>query len=548
MYKLLNHINSVANLRALNLSDLPALSDELRTFLQENTNTKEGHINSSLGVAELTVALHYSFNTPEDILIWDVGHQAYIHKILTDRKDTFKTNRKLGGVSGFTKRDESKFDPFGAGHSSTSISAACGFALSAKLKGINRKHIAVIGDGALTGGMSFEALNYLGSQGLDVLIVHNDNQISIDKNVGALADTGNYEQYVEALGINYFGKIDGHNTDAMLQAFDEIKKLKGPVFITVKTIKGRGSASSKRKEGSKKGKSFQEVFSSSLIQLAEKNLKVVAITPAMLSGSGLDKFKEKFPERTFDVGIAEQNAVTLAAGMAADGYIPVCHLYSTFAQRGYDQIIHDVALQNLPVVFCLDRSGLVGEDGATHHGAFDIGFLNAIPNITLSSPMDGDSLTRLLEQAIEAKMPFVIRYNKGGDLNENAEGAIKPGKGRWLKKGKDKVIISYGFIGQEAKRALEGTPYAHFDLVYLKPMDLEVTSILRDYKEVITLEESTFSGGIGQTILSLKNELDLETKVTCLHLPDEFVEHGSREELLDELGLNAMAISKKLTT
>lgn len=545
---ILSHINSPADLRKLEVSELSKVSKELRAFLQEKTQVKEGHINSSLGVLELTVALHYCFDTPNDILIWDVGHQAYAHKILTDRKEVFHTNRKKGGISGFTKRSESPYDPFGTGHSSTSISAAVGFAKAAKLKGLSRKHIAVIGDGALTGGMSFEALNYLSDQELEVVIVHNDNKMSIDPNVGGLAEQDSYKEYIQALGIEYYGSVDGHNEQDLVEAFNKIKDNKGPIFITVRTQRGLGRQKPQvAKAAAAKGFSFQDIFAKTLIALAKENQQIVAITPAMLSGSRLNEFKEVYPERTFDVGIAEQHAVTMAAGMAADGYLPFCHLYSTFAQRAFDQIVHDVALQNLPVVFCLDRGGLVGEDGATHHGAFDPSFLSGIPNLILASPMDGNSLAGLMYSSAKANVPFVIRYAKGGNFDSFSPLSMPTGRGRWIKEGKHKAVISYGYIGQEVVQAIQGTDIAHFDAAYLKPLDeVAISQILSKYDEVLTVEESTFSGGLGQSIITLQNKLGTSATIKCLHIPDSFIEHGTREELLSDCKLDAGAIKKAL--
>lgn len=544
-YSILNKVNSPEDLRQFGLEDLSFLADELRAFVQETTKTKAGHIKSSLGVVELTIALHYVFNTPEDILIWDVGHQAYIHKVLTERKSKFHSNRQLGGISGFTKRDESVFDPFGAGHSSTSISAAVGFAESAKLKGNSRKHIAVIGDGALTGGESFEALNYLGERGLNVLVLVNDNDSSIDDNVGALGKYASYEKYCEALNINYGGLIDGHNIDALLTAFKRNKHFEGPQLIRVRTEKGKGWKEEATIVAEKQGLSFQEIFANKLEKAAAENDKIVAISPAMLAGSGLKNFESLYPDRTFDVGIAEQHAVTMAAAMAADGLIPVCHLYSTFAQRAYDQIIHDVALQNLPLVFCLDRAGLVGEDGATHHGTFDVGFLNTIPNLILSAAFDGASLEALLDQAIKSEKPFVIRYAKGGNFVKSDPLRLEVGKLRQLKKGLKKAIISYGSIGSEVEKALENLNYSHYDLVYLKPIDENaIKEIFSTYDEVITVEENSPAGGLGEVLASLKNKWSSSLKLRCLSLPDTFVEHGKRIELLRLLQLDSESLKK----
>ncbi|MGB0175702.1 MAG: 1-deoxy-D-xylulose-5-phosphate synthase N-terminal domain-containing protein, partial [Owenweeksia sp.] len=463
MQSILNSINTPLDIRKLSASDLPRLADELRDFVLSATQTKAGHIKSSLGVVELTLALHYVYNTPDDILIWDVGHQAYIHKILTTRKGSFSSNRKKGGLSGFTRRAESEYDPFGAGHSSTSVSAAIGFAEADLLRGINRHHIAVIGDGALTGGESFEALNYLGERRLNVTVVLNDNQSSIDENVGALAHYGNYKAFCEALKIEYYEGIDGHNVESLVNVFSNLKENPFPKMVRVNTQKGKGWVP-RPETVTSSGRSFQQTFSQTLIQLAEEDERIVAITPAMLSGSGLNAFQNKFPDRTYDVGIAEQHSVTMAAAMAANGLKPYCHLYSTFAQRAYDQIIHDVALQNLPVVFCLDRAGLVGEDGPTHHGSFDPGFLNTIPNLTIAAPMDANSLQGVMRASVNTNGPFSIRFPKGGNFEESTSiKPLPPGKLRQISKGEGKAVITFGAIGIEVQKALRNLPYAHYD-------------------------------------------------------------------------------------
>jgi 1-deoxy-D-xylulose-5-phosphate synthase len=542
-YPVLDHINLPKDLKSLSVDELIALAKELRFFVQETTQTKAGHIKSSFGVVELTLTLHTVFNTPEDILIWDVGHQAYIHKVLTGRKAAFHTNRKIKGISGFTKRSESEYDPFGAGHSSTSVSAAVGFAEAAKMAGISRQHIAVIGDGAFTGGECFEAINYLGSRELEVLIVLNNNESSIDKNVGALSEQGQYQQYCQALGIAYLGEVNGHDLPDLLEGMESAKKAKGPRLIKVNTQKGKGWIEPVQSKHSK-SISFQQVFAETLIELAEENPKIVAISPAMLSGSSLNHFQQRFPDRTFDVGIAEQHAVTMAAGLAAAGYIPVCHLYSTFAQRAYDQIIHDVALQNLPVIFTLDRAGLVGEDGATHHGAFDVGFLNTIPGLVISAPMDGSDLKELLAAAIQSQKPFVIRYPKG-ITNLSA----KPVKGdlSCLQRGEGVAVISFGAIGVETAEAVKGKEVSHYKLLYLKPLNEEkIKEIFTAYETIITVEENSAAGGLGKKLSSLKSHWNSSVEIKSLSLPDQFVEHGKRSELLKEVGLNVEAIRAQL--
>ena len=541
---IIDKVNLPGDLKSLNVADLAQLSQELKQFVITNTNTKAGHIKSSLAVSELTVALHYVFNTPNDKLIWDVGHQAYIHKVLTGRKSVFHTNRKKGGLAGFTNSLESEYDPFGAGHSSTSISAAVGFAIGSRLSKSPRKHIAVIGDGAITGGMSFEALNYLGEQGLDVLIILNDNESSIDQNVGALAKYSSYSKYCESLGIEYLGEVDGHDIETLVTQLKVARDNTKPRLIRVKTQKKAGE-NAKAQIVNSRPSSFQEVFAETMINMATQNDKLVAITPAMLSGSGLSSFKEKFPARTFDVGIAEQHAVTMAAGLAADGYIPVVHLYSTFSQRAYDQIIHDVALQGLHVIFCLDRAGLVGEDGATHHGSFAPGFLNTIPGLAIAAPIDGVALETVLKSAIAGKGPWIIRYPKSDC--RFLTNTLKPkfGKIRELKPGIQKAILSFGAIGTNAMDALSGTDYAHYDVTYLKPIDKEALNVIADkFSEVITVEENSARGGLGDTVRAAFAELGSSIKVRSLALPDKFIEHGTIAELHKLCQLDAGSILK----
>ncbi len=550
MFPLLNNINLPEDLRKLEASQLPALAGELRDFTLQSTKTKAGHIKSSLGVVELTIALHYVFNTPEDILIWDVGHQAYIHKILTGRKSKFAGNRLMGGLSGFTKRAESPYDPFGAGHSSTSVSAVTGFAEADRLMGKSREYIAVIGDGALTGGESFEALNYLGERQLNVTVVLNDNESSIDENVGALARYGGYEKLCEALHLEYYCVKDGHNVENLVNTFKASRETNRPKLIRVCTQKGKGWKALSENKAQSGAQSFQDVFSRTLIEIAKDNSKVVAVTPAMISGGGLQDFKQHFPNRLFDVGIAEQHAVTFSAAMAASGMRPFCHLYSTFAQRAYDQIIHDVVLQNLPVVFCLDRAGLVGEDGPTHHGAFDTGFLNTIPGLVLSAPIDGASLSALMRTALKHEKPFVIRYPKGGNFDPGQpEPDLPTGKLRLLKKGEEKAVISYGAIGQEVEQALTGLPYSHYDLVFLKPLDEKaLLEIFKVYKDVLVVEENSPAGGAGESLISLKNRAGSAVKLKCRSLPDEFIEHGSRAQLLRKTGLDSVSLQEFFRT
>ncbi len=546
MSTILDSVHKPEDIRRLEPFELPGLAEELRSFMLKTTKTKAGHIQSSLGVVELTIALHYSYNTPEDVLIWDVGHQAYVHKLLTGRKEVFASNRKKGGLSGFTKRSESEYDPFGAGHSSTSISAAVGFAEADRLLKRERQYIAVLGDGALTGGESFEALNYLGERQLNVTVVLNDNESSIDSNVGALAHYGNYEALCKAFQIDYYCGIDGHNVESLINTFSEVRGNPRPKMIKVDTQKGKGWSPQSSPVIKNAQNSFQDIFAETLIELARSDERVVAVTPAMLSGSGLDLFQREFPDRTFDVGIAEQHAVTFSAAMSANGLKPFCHLYSTFSQRAYDQIIHDVALQNLPVVFCLDRAGLVGEDGPTHHGSFDPGFLNTIPNLIIAAPMDGISLKGTMHTALVSNSPFVIRFPKGGSFEEKPPlPPIPIGQLRKLKAGKEKAVISFGAIGLEVMKALESTSYAHYDLLYLKPIDSQkIKEIFIDFEEVIVVEENSAAGAAGETINGLKNAWGNSSRLKCRALPDSFVEHASRQELLEITGLDHKSLRR----
>ena len=487
-------------------------------------------------------------NTPEDILIWDVGHQAYIHKILTERKSSFHSNRQKGGISGFTRREESIFDPFGAGHSSTSISAAMGFALSAKLNDdLSRKMVAVIGDGALTGGMSFEALNHLGETKLDVLVILNDNQSSIDKNKGALAQFDSYDQYCSALGINYLGSCDGHDFEDLLPKLDAALKSAGPRLLKINTKKAKGRTPQKKEEV--RGRGFQQVFSKIMVQLAEEDKRLVVISPAMLSGGDLTEFSRLFPNRCIDVGIAEQHAVTLAAGLAADGMIPVVHLYSTFAQRAYDQIIHDVALQNLPVIFAIDRAGLVGRDGSTHHGVFDTGFLNTIPNLKICAPASSKMLIRDLKEAVSHQGPSVIRFPKSAlsPLLEDLEFETTANGVSCLKKTGDRVVFSYGFIAAEVQQAIKELAVSHYNLDCIKPFPKEeILSIARTTDLLFTFEENSARGGLGDTLRAILAEAGVSCVVRSKTLPDRFVDHASRQELLAELHMDSESIRQLL--
>ncbi|WP_417609606.1 1-deoxy-D-xylulose-5-phosphate synthase [Owenweeksia hongkongensis] len=541
---LLDKINIPADLKHLAVEELPQLCEELRAFVPQTTQRKEGHINASLGVTELSVALHYTLNTPNDILVWDVGHQAYIHKVLTGRKKQFHTNRLKGGVSGFTKRTESQYDPFGAGHSSTSISAVAGFAEADILNKVRRNRIAVIGDGALTGGMSFEALNYLGERNLDVLIILNDNNQSIDDNKGALSVSKNYKQYFESLGVNFLGSVNGLNVKEVVESLNSALGVNGPRCIRVTTSKQFPKAEKPASSGGKPETTFQTVLGNTICKLGAQNEKLVVISPAMLSGGGFGAFQKQFPERTFDVGIAEQHAVTMAAGMAAAGSVPLVHLYSTFAQRGYDQIIHDAALQNLHMVFCLDRAGLVGEDGATHHGTFDVGFLNTLPGVNILAPRNGGELEAMFNYAVANHGVWFIRYPKANTSYDGALSESFAPKPKCLKTGEGKVVLSFGSVGVEVQKGLDELAYAHYDIRQLKPLDESfIDELASNYEVLITVEENSPRGGLGDTVGSIlhKNE-HLGTKLLTLSLPDKFIEHGSRTELLKDCGLDVESL------
>ncbi len=566
--KLLTHINSPEDLKKLKLEELPRLAGELREFIIDIVSTKEGHLGASLGVVELTLALHYVFDTPGDRLIWDVGHQAYGHKILSGRKEIFGTNRQMGGISGFPKRSESRYDPFGTGHSSTAISAILGMAMAAKLKGEpDRHHIAVVGDASIASGMAFEGLNHLGVSDANVLIVLNDNAIGIDPSVGALKDyltrvkqgglgDGNL---FEALNLNYSGPIDGHDIGTLIKELQRLKKLRGPRLLHIITTKGKGLKKAEEQqvayhapgkfdkvtgeriqdtEGEQPPK-YQDVFGLSLVELARDNPKIVGITPAMPTGSSLKFMMDLMPERAFDVGIAEQHALTLAAGMATQGLIPFCNIYSTFLQRAYDQLIHDVALQDLPVVLCLDRAGLVGQDGPTHHGAFDIAFLRCIPNMTIFSPMDEMELRNIMYTAqLGLQGPLAIRYPRGRGLNLEWKNEFMPvelGKGRCLRKGDKVAVLSFGPLGNTVERAIsklsrpEGV--GHYDMRFAKPLDKSLMDIIFEgHQRIITIEDGCRIGGFGTAVLEYANEKGWPGPIEILGIPDHFVQQGTLEQ------------------
>lgn len=587
---ILSKINSPKDLKTLDKNQLLQLADELRAFILDIVSVHPGHLGSSLGVVELTVALHYVFNTPYDKLIWDVGHQAYGHKILTGRRDVFHTNRILGGISGFPKMKESEYDAFGTGHSSTSISAALGMAIASKQKGeTKREHIAVIGDGALSAGMALEGLNNVGVTNSNILVILNDNGISIDKSVGAIGDylskmssLSNYGNLRGSIwkgkrktgNFSYFGPVDGHDLNKLVKVLNEIRLVKGPKFLHVITKKGKGFEKAEkdqitfhapgkfdRKTGELQANieqsgipTYQQVFGETLLELARKNKRLIAITPAMPTGSGLIKMMDEFPERVFDVGIAEQHAVTFAAGLATENMKPYCVIYSTFLQRAYDQIIHDVALQNLPVVFCIDRAGLVGGDGDTHHGVFDLAYLNPIPNMVVAAPMNEIELRNMLFMASEySDSPIAIRYPRGEVPNKKGQKDfenIKIGKGRKILDGNKVAILSIGHPGNyalEAAKILENKKIypAVFDMRFLKPLDHELLhAVFTTYENIITVEDGVIIGGLGSSIVDFANANNYKNKIIKLGVPDNFVEHGNKMKLIEQCGFHAEGIVK----
>ena len=567
---LLENINNPDDLRLLNEAELLQLAQELRNFIIDIVAVKEGHLGASLGVIELTIALHYVFNTPEDLLIWDVGHQAYGHKILTGRRDNFHTNRQLGGISGFPKRSESVYDAFGVGHSSTSISAALGMAIASNLKGdFEKQHIAVIGDASIASGMAFEGLNHAGVTDANLLVILNDNAIGIDPSVGALKNyftavkegkNPRQNNMIKSLNFDYSGPIDGNDIFAVLKELKRLQKIKGPKFLHLITIKGKGlqQAEENQVKYHAPGKfdattgeiipkleenlppKYQDVFGLTLLDLAKTNERIIGITPAMPSGSSLKFMMDAFPKRAFDVGIAEQHAVTLSAGMATQGMVVFCNIYSTFLQRAYDQVIHDVALQNLPVIFCLDRAGLVGEDGATHHGVFDLAYLRCIPNMIVYSPMNEIALRNILYTAqLGLNHPIAIRYPRGRgqivDWQKPYE-KIEIGKANCLKNGTKLAILSNGTIGNNVTLALaemtNSKDIAHYDFAFVKPLDEnQLHTIFSTFDNIITLEDGVIKGGFGTTIVEFANQNNYTSKVKILGIPDKFIDQGTIEEL-----------------
>ena len=621
-FNILNSINYPADLRKLDVGQLPALCRELRDDILKELSVNPGHMASSMGTIELTVALHYVYNTPEDRLVWDVGHQAYGHKILTGRKDRFCTNRKLHGLMPFPSPLESEYDSFVCGHASNSISAALGMAVADKRTGHPERHVvAIIGDGAMSGGLAFEGLNNVSTTPNDMLIVLNDNNMSIDRSVGgmkqallrlntnetynrlrfkasrwlnskgylnddrrkgiirlnnALKSAISHQQNIfEGLNIRYFGPFDGHNVIELVRVLRQLKDMKGPKLLHLHTIKGHGYTPAEKDpttwhapgrfdidaeerivtDETGTPPKFQDVFGETLLELAKANGRIVGVTPAMPTGCSMNIMMKAMPERTFDVGIAEGHAVTFSAGMAKDGLLPFCNIYSSFAQRAYDNIIHDVAILRLPVVLCLDRAGLVGEDGATHHGAFDIAALRPIPNLTIASPMDEHELRNLMYTAqLDGMGPFVIRYPRGhGVLTDwrNAFEEIKVGTGRRLKQGKQVAVLTVGPIGntaaeaiKKAEAAVSGLNVGHYDMRFIKPLDESLLEeIGKQYNNIVTVEDGVRSGGFGSAVLEWMSDHGFSPKITRIGLPDTFVEHGTVEQLRHITGMDADAIA-----
>lgn len=583
---ILNHICYPEDLKNLSLEELKGVSQELRNFIITILATKPGHLGASLGVIELTIALHYVFNTPYDELIWDVGHQAYAHKILTGRQKNFHTNRQLNGISGFPKRSESNYDSFGVGHSSTSISAILGMAIASKLTHKeDKQHIAVIGDASIASGMAFEGLNHAGVTNCNVLIILNDNAIGIDPSVGALKEyltnvkkgTNKQDNIFEALNFNYSGPIDGHDLQKVIKELERLKHIKGPKLLHVITTKGKGLKQAEEnqvtyhapgkfdaKTGNLHSKpkleeppKYQDVFGETIVELAKKNKKIIGITPAMPTGSSLKLMMETFPDRALDVGIAEQHAVTLSAGMATQGLFVFCTIYSTFLQRAYDQIIHDVALQNLPVIFCLDRAGLVGEDGATHHGVFDLSYLRCIPNLIIFAPRNEIELRNIMYTAQSGlEYPIAIRYPRGRGTTINWKqpfSKIEIGKGVLLKKGHKIAILSIGAIAKNASEAImqtkDATIFSHYDMRFVKPLDEELLhTIFKNYNHIVTIEDGTIKGGFGSAILEFSAKYHYKKFIYVKGVPDSFINHGTVDELQQLIGIDTRSLADFLNT
>ena len=616
-YEYLYRVDSPADLRNLSSDELVAYCGELRRFIIEQLSCNPGHLGSSLGVVELTAALHYVFNTPYDKLIWDVGHQAYPHKIITGRRDRFYTNRKLNGLSGFPKMEESTYDAFGTGHASTSISAALGIASAAALRGEHRHVVAVIGDGALTGGLAFEGLNNAGAANTDLLVILNDNRMAIDPNVGAMKEyllsistskrynlfknrtwehleraprlrrmiqnIGNalkqgflqQSNLFEGLHFRYFGPVDGHDVGQLTRVLQDLKEIKGPKLLHVLTVKGKGYRPAEKDQKSwhapgvfnpetgereKNGDNdmpplYQKIFGETLLELARTDDRIVGITPAMPTGCSLDIMMREMPERCFDVGIAEGHAVTFSAGLAAAGMIPFCNIYSSFMQRAYDNVIHDVALQGLNVVMCLDRAGLVGEDGATHQGAFDIVYMRSIPDLIVSAPMDGVELRNLMYTASLGRGPFVIRYPRGASDTKQWRQPFREipiGEARWLRKGTDVAVLTFGTVGLAAREAIErasqaGVEAAHVDLRFAKPLDRECLRKVADrFGRIIVVEDGVIDGGVGSAVLEFLSEMQYTGRVERLGIPDRFIGQGTQAQLRRICGFDSEGIYRTI--
>jgi len=608
---LLQNIDNPSQMKSLSIAELTQLADELREFIIQSVSQSGGHLSSGLGTVELTVALHHVFNTPDDRIVWDVGHQSYPHKILTERRDQMSTIRTKGGLSGFPRREESAYDTFGVGHSSTSIGAALGMAIAAKHQNIDRRAVAVIGDGALTAGMAFEALNHAGDLDANLLVILNDNDMSISPNVGGMSNylakilsgkmyssmresskkvlgkmpsvwelARRAEEHMkgmvipgtlfEELGFNYIGPIDGHDVDTLVKTLSNLRKLSGPQFLHIVTKKGKGYTPAeenpiayhgvnkfdpemgiiKKTTKSANGPTYTQVFGSWLCDMAKADDKLVAITPAMREGSGLVEFSEQFPERYFDVGIAEQHAVTVAAGMACDGLKPVVAIYSTFLQRAYDQLIHDVALQNLPVLFAIDRAGVVGPDGATHAGSFDISYLRCIPNMTIMAPSDENECRQMLNTGFQLNSPATVRYPRGSGPNVeiNPELDTLPiGKGKVCRRGQSTAILSFGSVLAEGREAAEKLNATLVNMRFIKPLDEDLLlNIASEHDVIITLEDNAVMGGAGSAVNEYLLKQQCQNRVLNLGLPDIFMEHASREQLLDDAGLSTSGILRAI--
>ena len=578
----LDRIPDPQTLRKFDLNELFDLAKDLRQAIIDSLAKGEGHLGSSLGTVELSITLHYVFDTPKDLLVWDVGHQAYGHKMLTGRKSNFKLLRQQGGISGFPKREESPYDAFGTGHAGTSISAVLGMALASQLQGEKKQHIAVIGDASIANGMAFEALNHLGTTAANVLVILNDNSMGIDPSIGALKnyfdtvkkEASSLPNFFQTLNIDYSGPLDGHDLNALVSNLKRQKTLTGPRLLHVVTKKGKGLPQAENEQvtyhapgkfdpitgklnpaNAEQKIRYQDVFGKTLEHLSEINSKIVAITPAMPTGSGLVDLMQKFPDRCIDVGIAEQHAVTLAAGMATQGMLPFCVIYSTFLQRAYDQVLHDVALQKLGVVFCVDRAGIVGHDGPTHHGVFDIAFLRCIPNLTIAAPRNAQQLQNLLYTAqLGLEQPLAIRYPRGySQLNQLSFDfeEVTLGKGSCLKEEGQIAILSLGTIAGNIQAALAELKnvdnFAHFDLGFVKPLDLELLhTVFNTYKRVVVFEEGTIKGGAGSAILEFAAQYNYNIPIELEGVPDQFISHGKPKNLLKDLGLDTEGICKKL--